>query len=358
MTRYEFARTVAMEGSTRHEARPLGPNPDDAFELENTPFAFSPGHLSKLINLKNIQVFQALRGFEGLERRSLRKDLETYRKERLSFAKVASPCNAHMGDATEPVLTLPCNIVTANNRTTSKWHSRDACPGIVEGQLAVGGANRRSMFNASRPKASSEPSFLTTPRLRIPKNTSKLFKVRRSEKTCVVSVHDILIGDLLLLEPGDVVPADGILIDGSGIACDESALTGESDLVRKAPSNGVYKDLNEPLEGEGPKRTDSKGPFILSGSKVVDGAGIYLVTAVGQNNRSLRRLASPPEPTPPEESAVHWLKRLGSGLVVNCFTLLFWPLQHHSWLLAAPLCAGQAGARWEECLGDHLEDRL
>jgi hypothetical protein len=53
-----------MEGSTRHEARPLGPNPDDAFELENTPFAFSPGHLSKLINLKNIQVFQALRGFE------------------------------------------------------------------------------------------------------------------------------------------------------------------------------------------------------------------------------------------------------------------------------------------------------
>ncbi|KAJ4219433.1 plasma membrane calcium [Fusarium solani] len=228
-----------------------------------------------------------------------------------------------MGDATEPVLTLPCNIVTANNRTTSKWHSRDACPGIVEGQLAVGGANRRSMFNASRPKASSEPSFLTTPRLRIPKNTSKLFKVRRSEKTCVVSVHDILIGDLLLLEPGDVVPADGILIDGSGIACDESALTGESDLVRKAPSNDVYKALNEPLEGEGPKRTDSKGPFILSGSKVVDGAGIYLVTAVGQNNRSLRRLASPPEPTPPEESAVHWLKRLGSGLVVNCFTLLF-----------------------------------
>ncbi|KAL6354896.1 hypothetical protein LRP88_12254 [Fusarium phalaenopsidis] len=149
--------------------------------------------------------------------------------------------------------------------------------------------------------------------MRTPKNTSKLFKIRRSEKTCVVSVHDILIGDLLLLEPGDVVPAHGILIDGSGISCDESALTGESDLVRKTSSNDVYKALNEPPEDEGPKRT---------GSKVIGGSGTYLVTAVGQDNRSLRRLASPPEPTPAEESAVHWFKRFGSGLVVNCFTLL------------------------------------
>ena len=47
-------------------------------------------------------------------------------------------------------------------------------------------------------------------------------------------------GDVVHLEPGDLVPVDGVLIDGFNVKCDESQATGESDIIRKRPSDDVY----------------------------------------------------------------------------------------------------------------------
>ena len=66
------------------------------------------------------------------------------------------------------------------------------------------------------------------------KKEDREVKVIRSGKEELISVHDLLVGDLMLLEPGDVVAADGILISGHNVKCDESAATGESDALRKA----------------------------------------------------------------------------------------------------------------------------
>ncbi|RSL73691.1 hypothetical protein CEP54_000194 [Fusarium duplospermum] len=54
--------------------------------------------------------------------------------------------------------------------------------------------------DTNEPKASPEPSFLRIPRLKPPNHPPKLFEVRRLDKTCVVSVNDILVGDLLFLK--------------------------------------------------------------------------------------------------------------------------------------------------------------
>ncbi|MCD7466176.1 putative calcium-transporting ATPase 13, plasma membrane-type [Datura stramonium] len=77
-----------------------------------------------------------------------------------------------------------------------------------------------------------------------------------------ISIFEIVVGDVICLKIGDQVPADGILVEGHSLQVDESSMTGESDHV----------EINL-----------SRNPFLISGTKVVDGYGMMLVTAVGTN---------------------------------------------------------------------------
>ena len=81
----------------------------------------------------------------------------------------------------------------------------------------------------------------------------------------MINVHDVLAGDVLFLEPGDVVPVDGVFIDGHNVRCDESSATGESDAIRKTPAGTVMRLLQS---GHPTKGLD---PFIISGAKVLEG---------------------------------------------------------------------------------------
>jgi Ca2+-transporting ATPase len=102
-----------------------------------------------------------------------------------------------------------------------------------------------------------------------------MVEVIRSGKLQRISVYDILAGDVLHLQPGDLVPADGVFISGYNIRCDESSVTGESDQKRKTPGGEV---MNQIKAGASVDKID---PFIISGSKVLEGTGTYLVTSVG-----------------------------------------------------------------------------
>jgi len=82
-----------------------------------------------------------------------------------------------------------------------------------------------------------------------------------------------------------VIPVDGVLIEGYNIICDESAATGESDALKKVPAD-VALSRTEP----GAKFNNKFDPFILSGSKVLGGQGIFVVTAVGTNSYHGRTL--------------------------------------------------------------------
>lgn len=82
----------------------------------------------------------------------------------------------------------------------------------------------------------------------------------------------MVVGDIALLEPGEVVPCDGIFLSGHNVKCDESGITGESDAIKKLP----YKELMEHSDSHG--HTDC---FVISGSKVLEGVGSYVIIAVG-----------------------------------------------------------------------------
>ena len=81
------------------------------------------------------------------------------------------------------------------------------------------------------------------------------------------------------LEAGDVIPVDGILVEGYNVTCDEAASTGESDTVRKVAADIALAKVERGIDFN--PRFD---PFILSGSRVLEGIGRFLVTAVGPNS--------------------------------------------------------------------------
>ncbi len=95
-------------------------------------------------------------------------------------------------------------------------------------------------------------------------------RVLRDGREKTVGASDIVTHDLVLLKPGDTVPADGILLSGN-LRCDESPLTGESRSVNKRP---------EPGPAPSALRT-GESSSLFRGSHVTDGDGILLVTAVG-----------------------------------------------------------------------------
>ncbi|OQR97973.1 P-type ATPase (P-ATPase) Superfamily [Achlya hypogyna] len=90
--------------------------------------------------------------------------------------------------------------------------------------------------------------------------------VVRSGLPCEVNKHDLLVGDVVRIDVGDILPADGIVFEASELKVDESAMTGESVLLDKHPL--------------------SPTPFLLSGTKVMQGMGKMLVLAVGSSSQA------------------------------------------------------------------------
>ncbi|XP_066473576.1 plasma membrane calcium-transporting ATPase 2 isoform X12 [Tiliqua scincoides] len=91
------------------------------------------------------------------------------------------------------------------------------------------------------------------------------FTVVRGGQVIQIPVAEIVVGDIAQVKYGDLLPADGVFIQGNDLKIDESSLTGESDQVRKS----VDKD-----------------PMLLSGTHVMEGSGRMLVTAVGVNSQT------------------------------------------------------------------------
>lgn len=151
-------------------------------------------------------------------------------------------------------------------------------------------------------------------------------KVIRQGKPALMSVYDVVVGDILQLEPGEIVPCDGIFLRGHKVKCDESGATGESDMIRKIPYDECIQDIQEARrKNEKPKNRDC---FLISGSKVLEGVGEYVVIAVGPtsfNGKLMLSLRSDAEDTPLQSKLnrladlIAWL---GSAAGITLFTAL------------------------------------
>ena len=107
------------------------------------------------------------------------------------------------------------------------------------------------------------------------KMSSPLSKVIRDGKTIQIDSKDIVVGDIILVEAGDFIPADARLIECSNLQVDESALTGESVAVNK--SSDVLEDKELPLG-------DQKN-MLFSSTYVTNGRGKAIVCQVGMQTQ-------------------------------------------------------------------------
>lgn len=91
------------------------------------------------------------------------------------------------------------------------------------------------------------------------------FTVVRHGEPIEVLNSEIVVGDLCQVKYGDLLPADGVVVQCNDLKVDESSLTGESDLVKKGPD---------------------RDPLLLAGTHVMEGSGKMVVCAVGLNSQT------------------------------------------------------------------------
>ncbi|KAK3368649.1 P-type calcium ATPase [Podospora didyma] len=306
-----------------------GANCDDKDRI----FAFSPDVLVDMIASKSLAEFQALGGLDGIVR-----GLRTDRKAGLSLDETAADNIApvesvHSGLLDGPRMHRERHAVFGTNRLPDK-----KIKGIF--QLMLIALNDKVLILLSvvatislalglyqafgQPHGPGQPRVEWVDGVTImaaviivvvagalndyqkeqqfarltKKKDDRKVKAIRSGKSVEISVYDVLAGDILHLEPGDLVPVDGILVSGHNVRCDESSVTGESDQIVKIGGQEALEKLHS---GRCLREAD---PFIISGSKVLEGLGTYVVTGVGVNSahgRLRMGLEEPTEATPLQE---------------------------------------------------------
>ncbi len=94
-----------------------------------------------------------------------------------------------------------------------------------------------------------------------------------------IPLREVVVGDVVVIETGDEVPADGRLLEATDMEVDESSLTGEISTTKRLPPHPLQTEGEFCIEGEATYPED----MLLRSSMVMSGTGSYVVTAVGDD---------------------------------------------------------------------------
>ena len=100
-------------------------------------------------------------------------------------------------------------------------------------------------------------------------NDEETVKVIRDDNVTLVKRRDIVVGDIVIIETGDEVPADGMLLDAYSLQVNESDLTGEPMARKTVDENEFNNEATYPSN------------WVMRGSKIIDGHGVMQVERVG-----------------------------------------------------------------------------
>jgi Ca2+ transporting ATPase len=99
----------------------------------------------------------------------------------------------------------------------------------------------------------------------------KNVNVIRNGEVRNIDVEELLVGDIQIVETGEIISVDGLLIESHDIIADESSMTGEPI--------GIKKHVPTWKDGE------AVNPFLISSSKILEGTGKMVVLAIGEHSQ-------------------------------------------------------------------------
>ncbi|HIT33683.1 MAG TPA: cation-translocating P-type ATPase [Candidatus Faecousia intestinigallinarum] len=150
--------------------------------------------------------------------------------------------------------------------------------------------------------------------------TAATCKVLRDGKLAVIRSEELVPGDVVLLEAGDAVPADGRIIENASLKIEEAALTGES-----VPVNKVLEALELP-GGQGDVPLGDRKNMCYMGSTVVYGRGKAVITTTGMDTEMGRiagALAATGQDQTPLQRKLDELGKMLSKLVLGICVFIF-----------------------------------
>ncbi len=145
-------------------------------------------------------------------------------------------------------------------------------------------------------------------------------KVLRDGKLQIVRSEDLVVGDIIMLEAGDAVPADARILEGASLKVEEAALTGESVPVTK------FINIINLREGEKDISLGDRKNMLYMGSTVVYGRGVAVVTATGMDTEMGKiadALSSAEDGETPLQIKLHQLSRILTWLVIGISVIVF-----------------------------------
>ena len=131
-------------------------------------------------------------------------------------------------------------------------------------------------------------------------STPRLINIKR---------HDVVVGDIVKLESGDEVPADGYLLDSVSLRVDESNFTGELYANKTTREEEFDQDATYPSD------------FLLRGSTVIEGNAVYRVSAVGMFTEEGKGVAITQEGSNEETPLNKQLAQLGKWISTASFII-------------------------------------
>ena len=139
----------------------------------------------------------------------------------------------------------------------------------------------------------------------------KVYRKQEKGHTHLVTIkkHDVVKGDIVKIESGDEIPADGVLLESNSLRIDESNFTGE--LYASKTTN----------EAEFRQEATYPSNFVLRGSTVIEGNGVFKVTAIGMDTEEGKGVARTQEGSDVETPLNKQLAQLGKWISITSFVI-------------------------------------
>lgn len=209
-------------------------------------------------------------------------------------------------------LALSCIVSAYEIHATGNWHLLFEPCGVLFAILLATGVG--FIFEV---KADREFDVLNQVKDTQPVKVLRRPSAGEDVRMYSIPMMDVVVGDVVRVEAGDQMPADGILVEANALRVDESIFTGEP-YANKAPQFHLNPETLKPETSDSSAYPENR---LLRGSTVIEGNGIYVVDKIAQQTEEGRGVALTHEGSEVKTPLNRQLEQLGNWISYASFAI-------------------------------------